>query len=149
MTLVDTNVLIYAVDRKSAHHHAAKHWLDSALSGRAPVGFAWLALIAFIRIMTNPAITARPMSQRQALDVVDAWLAARSAQILHPGARHAALLRSLPGGATEPTSGQSVSASKLTNDAHLAAIAAHHKATVVTFDTDFGRFPGITWQRPH
>lgn len=32
--------------------------------------------------------------------------------------------------------------------AHLAALAVEHKATVVTYDSDFGRFPGVSWRRP-
>jgi predicted nucleic acid-binding protein len=33
-------------------------------------------------------------------------------------------------------------------DAHLAALAIEHRATIVTFDADFGRFPGIRWAQP-
>jgi predicted nucleic acid-binding protein len=36
----------------------------------------------------------------------------------------------------------------LTSDAHLAAIAVEHGATVVTWDSDFGRFPGVRWRTP-
>lgn len=36
----------------------------------------------------------------------------------------------------------------LVNDAHLAALAAELGATVVTFDNDFARFPGLVWERP-
>ncbi|MGH9295407.1 MAG: PIN domain-containing protein, partial [Acidimicrobiales bacterium] len=36
----------------------------------------------------------------------------------------------------------------LTNDAHLAALALQHKADIVSFDNDFGRFPGVQWHRP-
>jgi predicted nucleic acid-binding protein len=31
---------------------------------------------------------------------------------------------------------------------HLAALAIEHRATVVTFDTDFARFPGVDWRIP-
>lgn len=33
-------------------------------------------------------------------------------------------------------------------DAHLAALALSHDATVVTWDSDFGRFSGVRWERP-
>jgi predicted nucleic acid-binding protein len=36
----------------------------------------------------------------------------------------------------------------LVNDGHLAALAIEHRATVVSYDGDFGRFDGITWQTP-
>ncbi|RHW23312.1 PIN domain-containing protein [Nocardioides immobilis] len=39
-------------------------------------------------------------------------------------------------------------AANLANDAHLAALAIEHKATIVTFDSDFGRFEGVRWAEP-
>jgi len=39
-------------------------------------------------------------------------------------------------------------AGNLVADAHLAAIATEHAATVISFDADFLRFPGVRSQRP-
>lgn len=139
MKLVDTNVLVYAVDSSAVHHRVAKHWLDGALSGSAPVGLAWLALIGFVRLVTHPSVTAHPLDTGSAMDVVDAWLGARSAHVLQPGPRHAGLLRELLADG---------SGGNLTNDAHLAALAIEHRASVVSFDSDFGRFHGVRWERP-
>jgi predicted nucleic acid-binding protein len=36
----------------------------------------------------------------------------------------------------------------LINDAHLAALAIEHRAEVITYDSDFGRFPGVAWSTP-
>ena len=36
----------------------------------------------------------------------------------------------------------------LVNDAHLAALALQYDATVISYDNDFGRFPGVRWERP-
>jgi predicted nucleic acid-binding protein len=33
-------------------------------------------------------------------------------------------------------------------DHHLAALALQDDATVVSYDNDFSRFPGVRWQRP-
>ncbi len=33
----------------------------------------------------------------------------------------------------------------LTSDAQLAALALEHHGEIVTYDSDFGRFPGVTW----
>lgn len=139
MKLVDTNVLVYAVDSSSVHHRVAKHWLDGALSGSAPVAFAWLALVDFVRLVTNPTIVERPLTVGSAMDIVDAWLGARSARVMQPGQRHASLLRQMLGDGE---------GANLTNDAHLAALAVEHRASVVSFDSDFQRFPGVRWERP-
>lgn len=139
MKLVDTNVLLYAVDQTAVHHRTARHWLDGALGGSAPVAFAWLSLIGFIRIATHPSIATNPLTTTDAMDIVDGWLDARSARVLHPGARHAPLLRSLL---------DSSPAGNLTNDAHLAALALEHRATMVSYDRDFERFAGLRVERP-
>jgi len=39
-------------------------------------------------------------------------------------------------------------AGNLVGDAHLAALALEHGATVVSFDRDFARFEGVTLRRP-
>lgn len=140
MTLVDANVLLYAVDRSARHHAEAKAWLDRALSGRETVAMPWICLLAFVRIATHPAIYPRPLEASQALDVVDAWTGRRNVIVPSVGAEHLPALRE----AIEATG----TAGNLVNDAHLAAIARRSDATVVTFDGDFARFPGIRWRRP-
>jgi toxin-antitoxin system PIN domain toxin len=140
MKLVDTNVLLYVSNPEAEHHSAAKRWLDGALAGRAPVGFAWLTLVGFVRIVSNPRIFDGAIAPSRAMDQVDHWLAARSATILQPGARHASLMRQLLDAVG--------SGGNLVPDAHLAALALEHRATMVSFDTDFGRFPGVRWETP-
>ncbi|MDQ6773996.1 MAG: PIN domain-containing protein [Candidatus Dormibacteraeota bacterium] len=36
----------------------------------------------------------------------------------------------------------------LTMDAHLAALAKEHEATLATVDRDFARFPGLRFMNP-
>jgi len=138
--LVDVNVLIYARDETSPHHRDAKHWLDRALSGGTPVGFSWLALVGFVRLTTHPRVMATPLTAAEAMDTVGHWLSARSAHVLHPGPTHPQLMRDLLQAAG--------AAGNLVNDAHLAALALEHKTSVVSFDDDFDRFPGVRWERP-
>lgn len=140
MVVVDANVLLYAVDAKSAHHAAARRWLDRALAGPEVVGFAWVALLAFIRIGTNGAIMPAPMNADDALGQVEVWLEAPAAVVVSPTPRHPSVLRGLL--TTSGTSGN------LTTDAHLAALALEHGATIVSFDRDFARFAGVRHQIP-
>jgi toxin-antitoxin system PIN domain toxin len=140
MKMVDANVLVHATNTRAPEHRVAKAWLDNALSGGAPVGFTWLVLIAYVRLSTHPSIFERPLTHAQAMDQVEAWLGAQPATVLHPGPGHASRL-------TEMLTAVNA-AGNLTNDAHLAALAVEHKATLVSFDSDFDRFPGVRWERP-
>jgi len=138
--IVDANVLLYAVNSDSDFHEDSRAWLDRALSGQDRVGFSWIALLAFVRLSTKVGLMPSPLPVRDAMDQVVAWLGAPSAAIAQPTGRHGDLLTSL---LVEAGTG-----GNLTNDAHLAALAIEHRGTVVSYDTDFARFSGVSWARP-
>jgi hypothetical protein len=138
--LPDVNLLLYAADETAIHHKSALAWIEKTLSGTETVAFAWLTLIGFVRLSTNPRSFHDPWNVHRALDVVDAWLAQPTVTVVHPTDRHAAVLRDLltPLGA----------AGNLTSDAHLAALAIEHGATLYSSDNDFSRFAGLRWIDP-
>lgn len=140
MKLLDTNILLYAVDDTSPLHDAARPWLEQQLSGTETVAFAWSALLGFLRLATSPRVFVTPLTAGEALDRVDAWLGQPCATVLHPTGRHGAVLRDLldPLGA----------AGNLTSDAHLAALAVEHGAQLCSTDNDFSRFAGVDSTNP-
>lgn len=140
MNLVDANVLLYAVNSDAAHHARSRRWLDGALSGDEAVAFAWIALLAFVRLSTKIDLFPAPLSAGQAMDRVDAWLGAAPAVVLEPTVQHGPILRRL-------LEAVAVGAN-LVNDAHLAALALEHRCGIVSFDNDFSRFPGVSWSEP-
>lgn len=140
MKIVDANVLVYAVNVDSPAHQASRRWLDGALSGGDRVGFAWVALLAFLRLTTKPELFPHPLSPGTATDQVEEWLAAPSAQTVGPTSRHPRLLAEMIAAVG--------TGANLVNDAHLAALSREHRAGIVTYDRDFARFPGITSSTP-
>jgi uncharacterized protein len=138
--LVDVNLLLYAINADSARHDGARRWLEDALNGREPLAFSWAVLLAFVRLSTRARLFANPLSVEQALDLVDGWLGQPPSLIVHPTARHAAVLRRLL--SAVGTGGN------LTTDAHLAALAIEHGADLYSCDYDFARFPGLRWHDP-
>ena len=95
MKIVDANVLLHAINRSSPDHLIARSWLDDALSGGTSVGLAWPALLAVVRLATRPGLFERPLSIEEVTGVVRGWLAAPSAVVVNPGARHLDLLAGL------------------------------------------------------
>ena len=140
MRLVDANVLLYAVDATAGRHGEAKAWLDRALSGGETVVLPWICLLAFVRLSTHPAVYPHPLSTAQAMAVVKSWTRRPNVVFGQPGREHAEAMERLL--ASMGTGGN------LVNDAHIAALAIAHGATVVTYDNDFGRFPGVRWETP-
>ena len=140
MKLPDANVLLYALDDTSARHAGARAWLDATLSGTEEVGFAWVVLLAVLRLTTKPSVFARPLRTGEAFDIVDDWLAQPCAVVLHPTVRHAALMRGFLTAAG--------TAGNLTTDAHLAALSVEYGAAICSYDADFSRFPGVWLVNP-
>jgi uncharacterized protein len=140
MKIVDANVLLYAVNSASHHHRASLRWLDGALSGADAVGFAWVPLLAFVRLATRPGLFPSPLPAEDAIAQVADWLGAPTAVPVDPTPRHADLLGRML--AVVGAGGN------LVYDAHLAALAIEHRASVVSYDSDFGRFPAVRWDSP-
>ena len=140
MKVFDANVILYALDESSEPHQAAKLCLETGFSGNETIGLAWAVLLAVLRIGTNPRIFRHPLSADDVFDYIDNWLALPNVVEVHPTDRHARILRELLAHAG--------AAGKHTTDAHLAALAIEHGATLVSFDYDFARFPGLKWVRP-
>ena len=140
MILVDANLLIYAVDRDSPHHSRARRWLEETLSGAEWVGFPWIAVLAFLRVTTHPAVMRKPLACDDAIAYVDGWLHQPFVKPIGPVEQHWPILRSLL-----KASG---AAGNLTSDAHLAALAIEHGCSVASADNDFRRFAGVTHLNP-
>jgi toxin-antitoxin system PIN domain toxin len=135
MTLVDVNVLLYAYNPSFPRHERARGWLERTFSAPEPVRLAWMTILAFLRIVTNPRAFEHPLSGAEARAIVSDWLVQPSMGILEPGERHWPILSELM--ATVQARGS------LVMDAHLAALAMEHGAILCTSDRDFARFPKL------
>ena len=140
MVVVDLNLLVYATNSASPHHAVARCWWEDTLSGDEMVGMPWVVLLGYLRLTVNPAVMPAPLTPEQALAVIDGWLSRRVVRTLVPTERHWGILRGLIR--------EVGAAGNLTTDAHLAAVALEHGATLCSSDRDFGRFPGLRWKNP-
>ena len=134
MILPDVNVLLHAVNT-GATQNATAHAALQAAYQKGPVALCWPALLGFLRLSTRAGILPRPLNVAQALDVMRAWLDHPRSVLIQPTAQHTALLGGLLLGAGR--------GGPLVSDAHLAALAIEHGATMLSFDADFARFAGL------
>lgn len=138
--LVDANVLLYAVDSDSRFHEAARSWLEDALNGPRRIGIPWLSLTAFVRIATHPRALREPLLPAEAWAFVEEWLDAPVTWTPEPGRAHREILGGLVQGLELR--------GNLVSDAVLAALCLEHGLTMVSADSDFARFPDLTWLNP-
>ncbi len=140
MILSDVNLLLYAHDVGSPFHPAARRWLEGTLDQPTPFALAWVTLLSFLRISTNPRALQRPYSVVEAGNIVAEWLGRANVRILSPGEQHWSILQRLLV--------QAQALGDLVSDAHLAALAIEHGALLCSTDRDFSRFPGLRWENP-
>ena len=140
MILVDANLLLYAYDSESPHHQPARNWLEDALRSGSAIRLALITLLAFVRIASDRRIYTHPLSPSEACSLVEEWLALPNVRLLQPGPRAWRLLSAM----CEEGQAKGV----MVMNAHLAALAMEHGATIATTDRDFMRFPGLDLVNP-
>jgi len=136
--LPDLNLLLYAYHSAAKEHQQASRWLEESLSESNLLGLSWHTILGFLRIATTPRILSQPYELGEAVRIVDSWLSRPNVSLLHPTDRHWQILRNLLP--------KSRVRGSLIMDAHLAALAIEHGATL--FTNDFARFPGLRVEYP-
>ena len=135
MILLDANILLYTHNASSTHHLESKKWIEKAMDRQEEIGLAWITILAFLRLATNPAVYTAPLSVKEATGIIDAYLSRSHVLIVHPTNEHWKILSDLVR--------DTQSNRHLVSDAHLAALAMEHNAAICTNDRDFQRFKGI------
>lgn len=144
----DVNVLVAASRLDHPHHAVARAWLEGAVADAgAGAAFTLMPMVAasFLRLVTSPRIFQLPTPITEAVEFVDALLAAPGVHLAAlgpewPKLRQLCLDRKL-GGNDLP-------------DAWLSAAVAHLGEHLVSFDRDFrkllarGQFTLLASERP-
>jgi toxin-antitoxin system PIN domain toxin len=134
VTLVDTNLLIYATFVDAPEHGRAKEWLEALLrEGDGTVALCWPVVYAFVRLITSVRVFGRhavPVDRGWA--TVAAYLAQPAVRIVTAGAGHAAIAAELA--ATPGLRSDGVP------DVEIAALAIEHGLVLASHDHGFRRF---------
>ncbi len=138
MLVVDTNVLIYAVDRDSEFHAACREFLEGRRTEASPTYLTWNICYEFLRVVTHPRVFQHPWTSVDACRFLGLLLEAEPFAMLSASDRHAQLLdRTI----TELPDIRG----NLVHDLHTAVLMREHGVSrICTRDTDFQRFPFLT-----
>ena len=137
--LPDANVLIHALRKGSKEHDDCRRWLTDAAAAGDAIGLSELVEAALLRIPTLPRLALVPMADTLGFWKDDLWTYPGTRR-LAPGPRHSMIFS---GFITSPgLYGNDI------NDVWLAALAIEHRATLVSTDQGFSRFPGLSWINP-
>jgi toxin-antitoxin system PIN domain toxin len=132
--LVDTNILLHAVNPDSPDHPAALRFLTHHLDNQDPWCTTWPILYEFLRVSTHSRVFPKPLKARQALDFVANLLSREEVTLLTATARHMNILESVVSNLGHP-------AGNLFHDIHTAALMREHGVPeIITADTDFLQF---------
>jgi toxin-antitoxin system PIN domain toxin len=137
---VDANILVYASNTADPLHKPAKELIGRLAAGPELVYMFWPTLMAYLRIVTHPAILPRPLPPRDAMRNVEALIDRPHIRLAGEHEGFWSIFRAMAG---DQSRGNDVP------DAHLAALMRQHGVRVIyTRDRDFRRFEGIDDQDP-
>ena len=134
MTLVDTNILIYATFREAPEHARARAWLEERFrDDAATVALCWPVLYAFARLITSPRVFgSHAVPVRQGWETAAAYAGQPNVVVVSHGPKHASIAAELA--ATPGLRSEDVP------DVELAALAIEHGLVLASRDSGFRRF---------
>lgn len=137
MTLIDTNLLVYATFEDAPEHDRTRGWIEERFSeGEGTVALCWPVVYAFLRLITSARVFGKhAVTVREGWGVVAAYLEQPAARLVAAGTRHPAIAAELaqtPGLRSDDVP-----------DVEIAALAIEHGLVLASHDHGFRRFSGL------
>lgn len=134
MFVIDTNVLLYAVDADSEFHGPCRELLERARGQATPWFLTWGICYEFLRVATHPRVYRNPLTSKAAWGFIRTLLACPGLSLLIATRRHPTVLGQCLDELQEARG-------NLVHDLHIAVLMREHGiARIVTRDSDFHRF---------
>lgn len=135
MFVVDTNILVYAADRRSPGHEACRALLSKCRGRTEPWYLTWGIIYEFLRVSTHHRVFSKPLSLTDAWAFLDAATASPVAGVLQETPRHEEVFKDVTAEVPDI-------AGNLVFDAHTAVLMKEHGIRrIYTHDAHFRRFP--------
>jgi uncharacterized protein len=137
VTLLDTNLLVYATYVDAPEHVRVRAWLEERLAdGDGTVALCWPVVYAFLRLVTSSRVMGpHAVTVRQGWATAAAYLEQPAVRLIAPGPGHAGIsaeLAETPGLRSEDVP-----------DIEIAALAIEHGLVLASHDRGFRRFSGL------
>lgn len=140
--VIDTNVLLYAVNADAPEHGAARRFLLGVGRTVEPWYLTSGIVYEFLRVATHPKVFPLPLAARDALGFLTPLLDAENVHVLQVGQQHWSLLAAMLEELTHPSG-------NLFFDIWTVALMREHGIRrIYTTDTDFLQFSGIEVTNP-
>lgn len=142
MFVVDTNLLLYAVNPDSPDHNRSRRLVEAWRVGPERWFVTWGILYEFLRVSTHPRVFPSPLALDAAWTWISVLLSSPEVGILVETDRHPAILAEVAR-AHPRLRGNPV------HDLHTATLMREHGILEIrTADTDFHQFPFLSVVNP-
>ncbi len=136
MIVVDTNVLLYAVNADAKEHKKCRELLLGLCRGNSIWYLSWGIVYEFLRVSTHPKVLSKPLSLSEAWAFISSLLN-QNARLLEASERHANFIGEIAEQIPELSG-------NLVFDARSAILMKEHGIrTIYTRDRDFNLFPWV------
>jgi toxin-antitoxin system PIN domain toxin len=140
--VIDTNILLYAVNSDDPGHSRARKFLHDAVASPEQWYLTEGIVYEFLRVATHPKVFARPLVWADAMAFLAPLLCAPNVAVLTAADEHWALLEEVLGTLTHPSG-------NLFFDIRTAVLMREHGVrSIYTADTDFLQFPAVSVVNP-
>jgi toxin-antitoxin system PIN domain toxin len=133
--LPDVNVWLALVDENHPHHQSSRDYWQNLSS--SDIAFCRITLLGFLRLSTHPKVLSRPLAPVEAWAIYQRYRIEGEVIFVEDSSEIDAGFMSL--------SHSSDFAHHLWTDSYLAAFARFRGCRIVSFDTDFERFPDLNF----
>ena len=141
MILIDTNILLYAVNRDDPRSSMACRALESLLNSGSPWVLSWNIVYEFLRVATHPRVFPSPLDAETAWAYIAEIIRLPNGVLLTESAVHQETVDRCLAEAPRMQG-------NLLHDFHTAVLMREHGIKrIITEDRDFLMFPWIKVQR--
>ncbi len=134
--LPDVNVWLALTDERHVHHQAAKHYWNEQRADQ--IAFCRVTMLALLRLVTHPKVmSGAPFTHEEAWNIYRTFRSLPITRFLSEANTLETTLETLTANHDLPH--------RLWTDAYLASFAISNSSRLISFDTDFMRFPDLDW----